>query len=311
MGFLSKIGSGIGDVFSGISKGAGSLLGLPSSKDESGALTSTGNIFSTIGGVSGGLGNVLGPMAGLADAFTDKPSPSDMGEDYGKAQRAFMDAAYPGTNPWERLGTGQGGATSSVAEKGQDLQDRLNRRTLNTQREIANKQALASVAPAIIAQHPKSASAILGMITDGTTPPGSIGEESPIGERDAAIRRDLADTEMFFKRAKITNEQFANATNRFIYQLQSDRFDYEQAVKEVDVVFKNRELAHDYVRTMATAAESMGSNPWKTFMSWYQDAMGKVGVDTMFDRLSSAVGKAGEKDMPIPPPDRVKSPKRP
>ena len=98
--------------------------------------------------ILGGAENAIGQKA---EDFSGKvlgiPSP-------GKQARNFMDDAYPGTNPWERLGA-QGGA-QGVAAQGQrserqmqskliSHQKNLQRQELQTRRDVANVQAKAQM----------------------------------------------------------------------------------------------------------------------------------------------------------------------
>lgn len=111
------------------------------------------------------LASAFGGIAGkLLDRGSDKvasqvgdkvfgvPTP-EVGPDasrQGVDLRDFMDSAYPGTTPWERLG-GSGGSSYGAVESadiGARLQERLQSRELRNRSEIAEGNNTATVAAA-------------------------------------------------------------------------------------------------------------------------------------------------------------------
>lgn len=117
-------------------------------------------LWSTVGGVAGGIfggpagaaaGASLGSMgdevhgAATANKVAGVPTPLDpitQGTNY----RNFMDQAYPGTTPWERLGASSPGYGSiSSADINAKNQLRLQEKELGVRERIAEKTNLASI----------------------------------------------------------------------------------------------------------------------------------------------------------------------
>ena len=100
------------------------------------------------GGPSGALmGAQLG--GGMADGFTT-------GSDRGRSQRDFNRAAFPGTTPWEHLGSSAGAANtqaanqSKVADRQMQSNERIAKLQATNQQEVARLEALAGTARTIL-----------------------------------------------------------------------------------------------------------------------------------------------------------------
>lgn len=236
-------------------------------------------------------------------------SPEEQGRRLGVTQRSFMDAAYPGTNPWERLGTGQGGSAGSVAIKAQRTQERINRRTLSNNLQIADKQALAQVAPAVLAHHPELAGAVLA----GVDPRfGSVGKNlnTNITERKFQFDKQIRTVEADIKAADVEVKGFNAMTQRFMAELESDKFDFNSAVRQAEVHLKNRELAIRYVDTIRSIYDTLSGTAWKQFRSAIDDAAGKFGMDTFLDELRKAGKHVDTRSTPVPGNARSSAPGR-
>lgn len=79
----------------------------------------------------------------------------------GKATKKFTDAAFPGTTPWEQLGSGASGAAQQGALAGQELQqrERESKRQAETSMKIAQTQSAAELMKAFMAQFGSSGAA--------------------------------------------------------------------------------------------------------------------------------------------------------
>lgn len=111
--------SGIGKIFSGVTKGISSFID-PIAK-----------IGSSLGNVTTGISSGLD----LFNQFTGGNAPPT-GAQLGQSARDYYGAAFPGTNPWEQLGAGNPiGATTAAA-----TQDKIARRQTGTARDISSKQ---------------------------------------------------------------------------------------------------------------------------------------------------------------------------
>ena len=99
----------------GLVGGVGGLLGGISSMRNA----------SDLAGIGEALGGIGSGVSQIGSAFPE--SSTRKGREAGRAQRAFMDEAYPGTNPWERLGTGQQGGVAGVSSEQRDMTRRSQR----------------------------------------------------------------------------------------------------------------------------------------------------------------------------------------
>jgi len=109
--------------------------------------TKSSNIISNFGNsVASGVGSAVGGALGgkLTDKITGIPSALSASEQ-GQQAMDYMNAAYPGTTAWDRLGAGGAGAPSSTSavntEKMKMRQEnKMQSRALTTQAMIADRQ---------------------------------------------------------------------------------------------------------------------------------------------------------------------------
>ena len=100
-------------------------------------------------------------MSGLMSKIPGIPSPG--GASAGDQAKKYMDAAYPGTNPWEQLGSGGGGSAQIESAKLQtSLQQKMQAKELATRERIANIQADATVQSAATSAGPQAVASALG-----------------------------------------------------------------------------------------------------------------------------------------------------
>ena len=83
--------------------------------------------FSAIGASLGGR---------LVDEFLPADDP-DSGSKLGQHAKDYYDSAFPGTNPWERLGAGNPSGASSVAHQQQKQKNKELHTQAQTQTNIA------------------------------------------------------------------------------------------------------------------------------------------------------------------------------
>ena len=284
------IGKAIGGAFKGASKFGGEFFGQLGRG--LGSIPGLGQVQSILANRGGLLGNLA--INYLTDAF-------GVGAKYeggrlGEAQRAFLDAAYPGTNPWERLGTGQGGAAGSVALKEQRLRDRLNQRTLSLQKEVADKNALATVAPAVLQQHPEMAGPITKAIAPHVTTPHAA--KTALGERRFQLDKRVREAQVLVQSSGVQVEGFKAATGRLAHQLESGKFEFNQAVKQFEAEVKNREVAIATTNMMRQLYDSMSATSWKTIKAILEEAPG--GSTGIFQRLQKQIENLPAQPAPLP-----------
>ena len=304
MGFLS----GIGDVFKsagnigkslasglgGVGKGLSSIFGLTIPR-----IPGLSGITGGLGSILGGLGPLGAGIGGISDLMATPPSPEDEGRRLGRIQRSFFKEAYPGTNPWEQLGTqGLGGATAATAE-------RVNKRTLSNQKEIAEISARAAVAPELIRQFPEKAADVYNNLNPER---GSVGPNltGALSERQFAFQKEMQSLQRQIELANVDVKVVEALTRRFALQLENRKFDFEQNVKVATTELKNKEVAYGIVNALSRMYDAMGSNPWKTGRAAIDAAFGKAGGSTFLDAMMDAVRLIPAQ--PTQPPRRIRQP---
>ena len=308
---FGKIFKSIGNVGSSVFKGASSVVrglgGIPGLGNLSN-IFNLGNLFpglpsymTKLSGIGGSLNSIFGGLSQIGSAFSgeggDLKNARKQGQVMGAAQRAFMEEAYPGTNPWERLGTGQGGAAGHVQVEGQQLQDRLNRRTLSVQKEIADKNALAQVAPAVLQQHPELAPAITRAISPHVPTVGA-NLKTALGERRFQLDQRIRSAELAVKQAGVNVQSYKAETGRLMHQLESGKFEFNQAVKQFEAGVKNREVAVATVNALRQMYDSVSATTWKAIKAALEEAPG--GSTGLFERLKGAVRDLPSQPVPLP-----------
>jgi hypothetical protein len=218
-------------------------------------------------------------------------TPKQRGKALGQAQKGFMDAAYPGTNPWERLSSGQGGAQGSVGLTNQRTQERMNERTLNTQRDIATKQAVASIGPSIIAEYPGMAHSILERVDPGGT--GSVPSSADaFRNRRLAWEQQVKSIELDLRKSEVDIKSFNAATQRLMEGLAEGRLTLDNLRFEFEKTVRDRDLALKTVETFSTAFRNLTSTQWQAAMSALAGATGAAGLHSALGRISHAMDEA-------------------
>ncbi|AJK28292.1 putative minor spike protein [Eel River basin pequenovirus] len=115
-------------------------------------------------GLSSGMAEAAGSAVPAMTKIAGIPLPGH-GAMAGQDAAAFMDKAYPGTNPWERLGA-NAGASIGAAEKTTKSQERMQEKELATRKQVARIQAGATTEAAAIAHGPDAVTSISGRRVD-------------------------------------------------------------------------------------------------------------------------------------------------
>lgn len=149
-------------------------------------------------GVGPEMANATGESVAPMMKIAGIPTPGT-GAMLGQDAKAYMDKAFPGTNPWERLGASYPGASVDAAQTNVKGQKEMQEKELKTRKDIARIQADATTQAASIAHGPAAVSAV-----DRFRNNGDIGEfdtpttiavrkvESEIAKLEAETRALLA-----------------------------------------------------------------------------------------------------------------------
>ena len=282
MGFLNVLKK-VGNVGKGIISGGSKLLG--------GFGGLLGVTPPRIPGLSGAMGNFdqilsgLGPLMQGIGAFTGgEQSAEDEGERLGRIQKAFLRTAYPGTNPWEQLGTGQGGAQGSVTERGQDIEDRMNKRTISAQREIATQSALAQLGPTVLQEYPEAAGEYVELIKNKGQSAGPNLSNS-MGQKRLALDTKIRNLDIAVKQSNLKLADYDARTRRWMAQLSSGKLDLDAFRANVEAEFKDEEVANMTIRAMTDIYNATAGNPMKFLFTLGQSISEQHGGDTLLGRM--------------------------
>ena len=172
-----------------------------------------------------GMSNEYAQAAGSAVPAMTKiagiPLPGQ-GASLGQDMKAYMDKAFPGTNPWERLGSQYAGAGVESAKVSTKSQEKMQVKELASRERIAKIQAGATTEAAAIAHGPDAVTSISGRKVDpyDTTTqqarerlPHEIAklvEEGKLTGSQATIEKAKAQIADALAAAGLTKEQFPN-----------------------------------------------------------------------------------------------------
>ena len=294
---FGSIGKAIGSIGSKFSGVAGNLFGGLGSQLSNlspyvmpamgaGLAGYTGNPAFTALGLLGGIG----PDAENFDAIK-------AGRDMGHMQRGMMDKAYPGTNAWERLGTGQSGAQGYTEAMGRSHQKDLQSEELASRDRVANKQALASVAPEAIKQHPELAGPLLAQL--GAT---SVGPNlsKAMTERRFSFEQRVKDVELALNEREVNVSELNASTQRWMADIAEDRLNVEEAYKEAEILLGDKQAAIAHVQALSSAFNAMEGDAWRSIMSRLGGIDTKEAFQKWLDDLASQAGAVKEaiKDVP-------------
>ncbi len=286
MGFFSSIFKGAKSVVKSVLPIAGSVLGQAYGGPIGGAIG--GSLGSAVTSNAPAIGGAIGQgLAGTISSGDDggltKPAPT--GAQQGKEARAYYDEAFPGTNPWERLGpSAPMGRIASTAMTA-DNQNRMNRRTLTSQQNINSNQvaqqryqtqvsgraAAVSAAAQWGGQYTKQLS---DLITKGKMDPSDPGLPTQSAtERVAQASADQADVA---KRRVTVDEQ------RVKFQQEASRI---KSAKDLGNIAQAVEMG----QRLKNWRMGMQDSSWDKFMRNHIDTLKSVGVGLP---ILSAMAKA-------------------
>lgn len=218
-------------MWSALASAAGSLLGgrfLPK----------------MFGGVSQRQGFDLG--GSLGSGIVSQMPGMSVGALSGEQARKFMNEAYPGTNPWERLGAGGGNAVGSQVSSHRHQKD-LQRKDLASKERVAKIQADASMRSAAIPLGPAAVNAI----AKGT------GGVDHYGDYDSAVNqgRDLVP----FRQQNLSADALSKVGKAY--------FDFNQAL-ESGQRYRLNEPRERFAHIMAMYDGLKGIPVARKFMMW-------------------------------------------
>lgn len=240
MFFLPALSSLASGAFSIASKVASSNLGS-----------------SLLGGLGASAGGALGGK--LLDKIFGVPTPPT-GAELGETQKAFMDAAYPGTNAWERLGSGGGGSSSpaSIASAEIKNQRQMQAREFMQQRSLTEMNNKAS-------------------IVASTAPLGTSATKSALDVYSGKSGSDY-DTQISLAKQKLLPE-IANLNAKTQLDLQNA---FESAVRarltknEADIKQADASLANEMAKAKLTGEKSKSIT---TLLQNFAENMGNAAYD--------------------------------
>lgn len=233
-----------------------------SSNPNKGGIPNTKNLASEIGSFGNKIKDAASPWMSLYGQT--KRGAKAAGERYGAAQGAAMREAYPNTNPWEQLGSGQAAMSAGQSEREMYSQERLALKTLSMNKYVADKQALASITPAILEQHPELAQRLLSEVLPGK----SVG-----ANLNTALGVE-----------KNRREWFKASTGRLQYLLESERFEFDKVVAD-------RVWTKDQAQFLREVYESYNGNLRKALLSSLSDRQRELGKQSATDLLREAIKK--------------------
>ena len=149
------------------------------------------------------------------------PTPGT-GAQLGEDAAAYFDKAFPGTNPWERLGSSYGGAGVEAARTTTKSQEKMQVKELRTREKIAKIQAGATTEAAAIAHGPSAVTSISGRKVDPFDTPTTLAkqrlpheinkiiEDTRLVGSQADIEGAKAKIADALAKAGLTREQFPN-----------------------------------------------------------------------------------------------------
>jgi len=200
--------------------------------------TQDSNIISNFGNsVASGVGSAVGGALGgkLSDKITGIPSALSASEQ-GQQAMDYMNAAYPGTTVWDRLGAGGAGAPSSTSavntEKMKMRQEnKMQSRALTTQAMIADRQNRTHLISTAAGYGIDGIKQVLNAYDGFRQTP----YETPVSQSEKRLPSEIAKNE-----AETKSKQYGVATPI------NTLFNLDEAKKQAPHIFRNLKKAFDF-----------------------------------------------------------------
>ena len=144
----------------------GQLVGALASTVAPALVKGFGQKMGLSGEMAGSMGQAIPAMTKIAGI----PMPGT-GHQLGQDTADFLKSAYPGTNPWEQLGSGGQQGAVEVADRNIKGQKEMQDKELETRETIARIQADATTQSAAIAHGPDAVTSISGYRSGDTIKP--------------------------------------------------------------------------------------------------------------------------------------------
>lgn len=233
----------------------------------------------------------LDDLAGAGGAIGHKVfgiPPPVTGAQLGEQQRAYMDQAFPGTNPWERLGQSSALSPVEVAQEQRKTQSKQ----LQVQERIANKQMATQERVAQIGAGATKFATAFRHGPEGLRAMEQADEGRPIGAYD---------TEVSIKARKVSSEiKKLDAESRLALErallavVQAQRTESEAKIKAAEALFR-RSLARLKVgKDFQSAVGSLGRR-FPIGLLLAVSANSDEDVDRAIERMHSEFRNTGRK----------------
>lgn len=266
LGFLDKILSSAGGLFEKLLGGAAEGFGSSFGNSSGGQVLGTQD-KSSIGMIGRGIGSFGGNAANMMGTEAISSLMRKTAKERGKAQRDYMNEAYPGTNPWEHLnaqGAGQGGTAgpTSKAREERNTAISLQHKNLATQKEVAEINADAIKYSADQSRGPKD-DRLETDLALATAKANKINlETSEIIRMNDAIRHKL-ETE-----ANLNEHQKELVYNK-TYETLGNIFRITEETKKLGFEAQKAKVIAEMQKQLSEAQlwQIENSNPWRTLMS--------------------------------------------
>ena len=322
---VSGLGKAIGGGIGGLGSAASGFFGKTFGGLTSQISNMVGGLDDKITGLTSQLSNLpLGNLAGIGAGLLGAGNPwlsslfgatsllgglqdkepgfnaIKTGRDAGIAQRMMMDEAYPGTNPWERLGTGQAGAQSTTEGLNRSHQLRLQDQELASRERIAERQAMAAVAPAAIMQHPEMAAAIMGQL--GANVPAGPNLSKAMSERRFSFDKRVKDVELALQAKEVDIKSFSAETQRWMAEIAEGRLNVDEAYKEAEILLGDKNAAIAHVQALTQAFQATHGSVWKSMISGLDKINSKEEFEAWLEKFGSTGQQLRDAQTAVPGP---------
>ena len=209
-------------------------------------------------------GDVMQKIAGI-------PMPGQTGKELGRDAKAFYDEAFPGTNPWERLGgSGYPGGNVTTGREQQRTAERMQQKELATRERIADKQATAQTQSAAIAHGGKAVADVTDYRRGGPVPNYDTPSTIMARRFNEDVAKVVADTNAAVQRA---NRDYYEAIRSGVQaDIEKGLVQYKNILRDARVA---KELTPNTYAFLINAANNAAQGLYKAgnrFGQWFKEA---------------------------------------